>query len=353
MIFQTQEFNLTAGERFAINQSCNCLCVESATGTVTFQSENATFEAKLKRVYRGDTFGKLQWIQSTVSETVKVTFGNGNIANVADVVAVIPTPLPVDIVSSIQLDTLPKLVRQALATQSPFLGSIDPVTTNNPAQGDVAQVTVGGKEFSDSDKSTPYQRTCPNHKTARIEIVTPGSAVMNALSDQGFPIPYFSVKRMAWDFSGIIGILETLIYLDLKGITSYNLTTGGSFWSFRPSLDSDAINFVGNDSDNVSIATVNGNSVLAGVTNIVAALAGYKVRVYGFSIGANAVLNTRWQNTTTGVKCYNDSYGDKTRFQQCMPGSHLFETANDRGLDLWTDVVTPFGVSLQYRYIPN
>jgi hypothetical protein len=104
------------------------------------------------------------------------------------------------------------------------------------------------------------------------------------------------------------------------------------------------------------IAIYNG-ALNAASVNIVPALAGHKVRVYGVDINANAACNWLWYNSATVVKVWADMYGPASYGEaynvQAPTDQFLFETANGAGLDFAAvAVVTVGGVCVRYAYIP-
>ena len=87
---------------------------------------------------------------------------------------------------------------------------------------------------------------------------------------------------------------------------------------------------------NRRFAVANGATGGAAAVALVPALAGFKVRVYGFSQGTNATINSRFEDTAAAV-IYATHYGASTfgraYSEQAAEGGFLFESGSGLGVN--------------------
>lgn len=95
--FNTAQRDLTANLPTELNLKCNVFVVElGPVGTITIRSSGSDFRAVPGRVYNLPGESNLISIRSTVSESVEITYGFGDMKNaVSNAAVMVPDPLPV------------------------------------------------------------------------------------------------------------------------------------------------------------------------------------------------------------------------------------------------------------------
>ncbi len=347
-MFQTYDFKIaTAGDPRSVSLDGDFVEVVKATGNITFQfSPGFNCVARQGDMLKSDVMQEYQgfsFFSDVNNDVIQLRAGRGWTFRSQNVALAIPNPLPV----SIATDPVPALLK-AYHTESGINQTLETGDKGNSLLVTNPKYVDG---FVHSAPETINVRSTPGLKI-EIQASPVGSSA-------NFGVPVFDQWGNYYS-SGEIPILGNLgksFYLYCEANVTLTVTATAGTLAYNVYRMSNWI--LPNANDFVyQRALYNGPLNIGAVVNLIPAVVGQKVRVYGVDLSFNALCNLTFYNSGTVVSPYTSFYGPSTYGSpyniQAPKGRFLFETANDKGLDFITvAVATVGGIGVGYSYVPN